>query len=176
MGQEGILPFSKLCASNKPFNAPAAGLFEHWLVSVIVMLAPPPGDAYNFLLNLISYPLAIVNSFVSAGLIWLYLHKKTNNWNPPFKAALPVIVFFFLSNVYLVIAPYIPPTGGESVYKSLPYYLYCVVGTALFGVGGIYWIFWAIILPKIGKYELVRQTSIGVDGRERNVFDHLKGQ
>ena len=48
LGREGILPFSRLWASNKPFNAPLAGLFEHWLVSVIIMLAPPPGDAYNF--------------------------------------------------------------------------------------------------------------------------------
>jgi len=51
LGREGILPFSGFWASNRPFNAPLAGLFEHWLVSVIVMLAPPPGDAYNFLLK-----------------------------------------------------------------------------------------------------------------------------
>lgn len=48
LGREGILPFSRLWASNKPLNAPFMGLFEHWLVSVIIMLAPPPGDAYNF--------------------------------------------------------------------------------------------------------------------------------
>lgn len=48
LGREGILPFSSFFASNKPFNAPLAGLFEHWVVSVIIMLAPPPGDAYNF--------------------------------------------------------------------------------------------------------------------------------
>ena len=51
VGREGILPFSKLWASNKPFNAPFMGLFEHWLVSVIIMLAPPPGDAYTFILK-----------------------------------------------------------------------------------------------------------------------------
>ncbi|KAF9734173.1 high affinity methionine permease [Paraphaeosphaeria minitans] len=51
LGREGILPFSRFWASNKPFNAPLAGLFEHWLVSVIIMLAPPPGDAYNFILK-----------------------------------------------------------------------------------------------------------------------------
>jgi hypothetical protein len=54
LGREGILPFSRFWASGKPFNAPLAGLFEHWLVSVIIMLAPPPGDAYNFILK---YPL-----------------------------------------------------------------------------------------------------------------------
>ncbi len=45
LGREGILPFLLFWASNQPFNAPLAGLFEHWLVSVIVMLAPPPGDS-----------------------------------------------------------------------------------------------------------------------------------
>ena len=48
LGREGVLPFSKLWTSNKPLNAPFMGLFEHWLVSVVIMLAPPPGDAYNF--------------------------------------------------------------------------------------------------------------------------------
>ena len=51
LGREGVLPFSKLWASNWPFHSPAAGLFEHYLVSAIIMLAPPPGDAYNFLLK-----------------------------------------------------------------------------------------------------------------------------
>jgi len=50
-GREGVLPFSRFWASNRPFNAPLAGLFEHWLVSIIIMLAPPPGDAYNFILK-----------------------------------------------------------------------------------------------------------------------------
>jgi hypothetical protein len=51
IGREGILPWSKLWASNKPLNAPFMGLFEHWLVSVVIMLAPPPGDAYNFIVK-----------------------------------------------------------------------------------------------------------------------------
>lgn len=51
LGREGVLPFSKLWASNWPFHSPAAGLFEHYLVSAVIMLAPPPGDAYNFLLK-----------------------------------------------------------------------------------------------------------------------------
>jgi amino acid transporter len=51
LGREGILPFSRIWASNRPFNAPLAGLFEHWLVSIIIMLAPPPGDAYDFILK-----------------------------------------------------------------------------------------------------------------------------
>lgn len=51
LGREGILPFSRLWASNRPFNAPLAGLFEHWLVTAITILAPPAGDDYNFVLK-----------------------------------------------------------------------------------------------------------------------------
>lgn len=51
LGREGVLPFSKIWASNWPFHSPAAGLLEHYIVSAIIMLAPPPGDAYNFLLK-----------------------------------------------------------------------------------------------------------------------------
>lgn len=176
LGREGILPFSKFWASNKPFNAPAAGLFEHWLVAVIIMLAPPPGDAYNFILNVISYPLAVVNVFVAAGLLYLYYNPQAyGGWAPPFRASWPVATLFFLSNVYLVIAPFIPPTDGQNVYEHLPYYLHCVVGLSIIAAGGVYWIVWAKILPKVGKYELVRETTISeYDGWERSVFVRRK--
>lgn len=175
LGREGILPLSKVWASNWPFNSPAAGLFEHYVVSVIIMLAPPPGDAYNFLLNLISYPLSIVNIFVSAGLIYIYVTKARGfpDWNPGVHATLPVTIFFFLSNVYLTIAPYIPPDEGNSVYKSLPYYLHCVVALGIFGAGAVYWLFWTVILPYFGRYVLVRKTVVEPDGWSRSVFTHV---
>lgn len=174
LGREGILPWSRFWASNRPFNAPLAGLFEHWLVSVIIMLAPPPGDAYNFILNVISYPLAIVNVFVAGALIHLYLNRATWNWNPPFSASLPVAIFFLLSNIYLVVAPFIPPTDGNSVYESLPYWLHCVVGFGIIFAGGIYWLIWAIILPKLGKYTLVREEVVDdIDGWERHIFKRV---
>jgi amino acid transporter len=43
LSREGLFPFSRVWASIWPFNTPAAGLFEHYLVSVT--------DAYNFLLK-----------------------------------------------------------------------------------------------------------------------------
>lgn len=149
LGRDGILPFSKLWASSKPFGTPLAGLFEHWVVSIIIMLAPPPGDAYNFILNLISYPLSCVNLAISFALIVLTVRRKHYNWNPPIKATIPVTVFFFLSSLYLVVAPFLAPTTpSENVYKDLPYYLHCVVGIALFGAGAIYWVIRFQILPR----------------------------
>ena len=45
------MPFSSFFASNKPFNAPFAGLFEQWVVSGLIAALPPPGDAHNFIIN-----------------------------------------------------------------------------------------------------------------------------
>jgi amino acid transporter len=170
LGREGILPFSRFWASNRPFNAPLAGLFEHWLICIIVILAPPPGDAYNFILNLISYPLSVINVFVAAGLLHLYINREKRNWNPAFKATLPVVVFFLLSNIYLVIAPFAPPDADNSIYETLPYWIHCVVGFAIILSGGLYWVIWAVLLPKLGKYELVRETLYDeIDGWDRSV-------
>lgn len=121
--------------------------------------------------SIISYPLSIINVFVAGGLIHLYINRKSWNWQPPFTATLPVAIFFLLSNIYLVIAPMIAPEDGNSVYESLPYWSHVVVGFGVLIAGGVYWLVWAIVLPKIGGYELVRQVVVDdIDGWERNVF------
>lgn len=80
-------------------------------------------------------------------------------------------LFFFLSNVYLVVAPFVPPTGGNAIYETLPYYLHCVVGWGIIAGGGVYWLVWAIVLPKIGGYELVREEHVDeLDGWSRYQF------
>jgi len=121
--------------------------------------------------SLISYPLAIVNAFVAGGLLYLYLHRKSWNWHPPISATLPVVIFFLLSNIYLVVAPFVPPEDGQNVYENLPYWIHCVVGFGIILAGGVYWLIWAVILPKIGKYNLVREKQVDeIDGWERNIF------
>lgn len=172
LGREGSLPFSRFFASSKPFNSPFVGLFQHWVVCVITIIAPPPGDAYNFIMNLISYPLNVVNTFVGIGLLWLKYrhHKGQANWTPPIRAPFWVVAFFTLSSVYLIAAPYIPPTDGQTVYNSLPYWIHPVVTWGVFAVGALYWLVWAKLMPRYGKYTLVVHEVMGADGFWRNKF------
>ncbi|ODH51486.1 hypothetical protein GX48_02354 [Paracoccidioides brasiliensis] len=195
LGREGVLPFSKFWASNRPFNSPAAGLFEHYVISAVVMLAPPPGDAYNFLLksvwappfsidlcltisqpdSLISYPLSVVNVFVTAGLIHIYMFpSRYPDWAPTIRAGRPISFFFLVSNIFLVVAPYLPPPDKKhNVYTHLPYYIHCVVGLGIFAVGTIYWIFWAVLFPWVGRYRLLEETVIAPDGWSRQIITHV---
>lgn len=101
----------------------------------------------------------------------MYLNRDKYNWHPPCRATLPVVVFFLLSNIYLVVAPYVPPeTASQNVYESLPYYLHCVVGTGIVLAGGVYWLVWAKLLPRLGNYHLKKETIVGADGWTRSIF------
>lgn len=127
--------------------------------------------ANDFLYSLISYPLAIINVFVAGALIHLYRNRDSWNWNPPIKATYPVVIFFLLSNIYLVVAPFVPPENGQNVYEHLPYWIHCVVGFGVLFVGALYWLLWAKIMPWVGNYELVEETAVDpIDGWERSYF------
>lgn len=143
LGREGVLPYASFFASNRPFNAPLAGLFTQYIVSCIFMLAPPPGDAYLFMisrkfshvfcscscpsdawLTVSSYSLALINTLVSAGLLLLYTKAYQEwDWDPPFRAPKLIVWLFFLSNIFLVVIPLIPPVPGSKVYDYLPYWV-----------------------------------------------------
>lgn len=175
LGREGSLPFSRLWASSKPFNSPFFGLGQHWIVCIVTILAPPPGDAYNFVLNLISYPLNVVNTFVGIGLLYLNIQSRRAKleWNPPIRATIPVTAFFALSSLYLIVAPYIPPDAGQSVYNDLPYWIHCVVTWAVFAIGLIYWVVWARLMPYFGNYRIEAKEVLGQDGFWRNKFYNI---
>ncbi|CEP63494.1 Mup1p LALA0_S08e03752g [Lachancea lanzarotensis] len=167
LGREGVLPFSSFFATSKPFDSPAVGLLQHFIVCVVTIIAPPPGDAYNFILNLIVYPMNVINLAISVGLLWIYWQRRQKKieWNPKIKAGVFVTGFFALSNIYLVVAPYVPPSNkGEEVYKSLPYWTHNVVTWGIFAIGAVYWLVWSQVLPKVGNYELVSTEVVGEDG------------
>lgn len=172
LAREGSLPFSRFFATSRPFNTPFVGLWQHWVICVITILAPPPGDAYNFILNLISYPLNVVNTFVGIGLLYLKwsAHRGRRTWTPPINTPFPVVVFFSLLSLYLIVAPYIPPTGGQTVYESLPYWIHPVVTWGIFFVGAVYWALWTRVMPRLGGYTLVVKEVMGADGFWKNKF------
>lgn len=52
----------------------------------------------------------------------------------------------------------------------MPYYLHVVVGFGIVFAGFVGWLVWAVILPKLGGYELSRREEVGDDGLTRKVF------
>ncbi|KAJ7135647.1 amino acid permease-domain-containing protein [Mycena epipterygia] len=170
LGREGILPYASFFASNKPFGAPLAGLLTQYLVSVLFVLGPPPGDAYLFMISTSSYSLALINTLVSLGLLLLYTPAyRAFGWAPPFRAPHAVTVLFFLSNVFLVAVPLVPPAPGRRVYEHLPYWLHAAVALAVSLIGAAYWYVWGVWLPQRRGYVLEREWVLQDDGVPRYV-------
>ncbi|KAI3544630.1 amino acid permease [Colletotrichum filicis] len=164
LAKEGLLPFSTFWASNKPFNAPAAALFLHWIVTVIVLVAPPAGPAYNFITDLYTYPGAWINAFVGIGLLYLQWNKR-ENWTSPWHTYFPVTILYVLANVFLCIVPFIPPTGSWTA-EGYPYYVFPIVGVGVLLLGGVYWSFWTKIFPAVGGYKVVAERTYDEEGHE----------
>ncbi|KIJ15324.1 hypothetical protein PAXINDRAFT_169126 [Paxillus involutus ATCC 200175] len=171
LGREGVLPCSSFFASNKPFNTPFAGLFTQYLVSMLLMAFSPPGDAYLFMVNCLSYPFTFFKLLTSGGLLLLYTRSfKSYNWDPPFRAHQYAVVFFFLSNVFLVVIPMIPPSAGFEPYEHLPYYSHVVIGLFVGLLGVVYWFIVFKWIPGRNGYKLKQVKITQDDGVARNIF------
>lgn len=126
-------------------------------------MAPPAGEAYEFIVDLYTYPGAWINSFVACGLIYLHFFREREGWTSPWNSPLPVNVFFLLSNLFLAIVPFIPPQKRTTTY---PYYVFPVVGVGVLLFGGVYWLFWKVVLPRIGGYKIVASREVLEGGAE----------
>ncbi|KAG1850205.1 amino acid transporter [Suillus subalutaceus] len=177
LAKEGIpLPFgNKFWASNWPTGkSPLPGLIIHLIISVIVIIAPPPNIAYPFILDVEGYPQQIINFFIVIGLF--YLRWKKPDAVRPFKVWWPLAVFFLAAAAFLLIAPFLKPANGVGDTPPLPYYLYCLVGIAVMFAGVLYWSAWRIVLPKVFGYELVPRKERLDDGTVVTVFSNKKMQ
>jgi hypothetical protein len=136
----------------------------HWIVTVIVLIAPPAGPAYNFIVDLYTYPGAWINAFVAAGLIYLQW-RKSESWSSPWHSFLPVTVLYLLANVFLAIVPFIPPDGDWNA-EGYPYFVFPVVGVGVLLLGGVYWTCWTKIWPAIGGYRIEAHRVVDEHGVE----------
>lgn len=96
----------------------------------------------------------------------MYLHffRARENWSSPWTSPLPVNVFFLLSNLFLVVVPFIPPLDKTST--TYPYYVFPVVGVGVLLFGGVYWLFWKKVLPRLGGYKVVAEREVLENGAE----------
>lgn len=154
--RQGVLPWTKFWVSTKPFGTPIGPYFLKWVMTFIMIVAPPAGDAFQFgeswqatpdssvhvdlqlitchaVVSLKTYPDGLFSLAMAIGLyIIRYRHKRLGHGKTEFKAWDVFVVFFVLVQVYIIATPWIPPEGGAySGEVSFWYATYCVVGIAM---------------------------------------------
>jgi amino acid transporter len=149
LGKDGLIPFSGFLAGSNQWDSLTPGLFLHWLISVAVIVVPPPGEIYNFLVDIGGYPVSVIAVAISLSLLYLQTNLR-ENWQPPFRAKKVYTVIFALSNCLLLVLPWVKPKQGKGDGR-FPYYAYPATALAILGSGVVYWAWWAKVKPLFGK-------------------------
>lgn len=55
-GRQGVLPYPRFWASTRPLGTPLGPYLVKWVLTLIMILAPPAGDAFNFSMSRLSEP------------------------------------------------------------------------------------------------------------------------
>ncbi|KAF2227757.1 high affinity methionine permease [Elsinoe ampelina] len=161
--RQGVLPWPHLWASTKPFGTPFAPILLKWLMTMIVILALPFGDAFDFLVDLRSYPDSIFIFLMVVGIYALRRHRKKEGLPPAqFQAWHTALIFSALVCLFILIMPWVPPEDGGDY--SFWYGTYIVVGIGLMVSMGIYYYVWVHLLPRIRKYTIRTLTVVNKDG------------
>ena len=67
---------------NRPFKTPISALILHFVITVIMVVAPPAGDAFSLVVSLASYPTAILYALITIGLVKIRLSKHEKFSSP----------------------------------------------------------------------------------------------
>ncbi|EPQ55675.1 amino acid transporter [Gloeophyllum trabeum ATCC 11539] len=150
--RQGILPYTAFWSSTRPFGTPLAPLLLKWALTCIVIVACPAGDAFNFVVDLQSYPSQRQRQGIR--------RVEFQVWNV-------AAVFSILVNIFLLVMPWYPPAGGANGGDvSFWYATYCVVGLGIIAACAGYYAVWAKVLPYFGGYE-IRQEVIALENGAR---------
>ncbi|KAI1846225.1 hypothetical protein JX265_010602 [Neoarthrinium moseri] len=160
-GRQGVLLWPRFWASTRPFGTPLGPYLVQWGFTVVVLLAIPAGDAFNFVANLKTYPNAVFNVAMASGIyIIRFRRKRLGLPRPSYRAWDVSVIFAIMVHVYLLIMPWYPPDGGPFAGDvSFWYATYVVTGIGFLLACGTYYTVWIYVLPKLRKYQL-RQTVV----------------
>ncbi|KAF2261382.1 amino acid transporter [Lojkania enalia] len=157
--RQGVLPWAHVWASTRPFGTPFAPILLKWALTTIVILALPFGDAFNFLVDLRSYPDSVFLFLMVVGIYYLrYRRKKEGLPKATFEAWHSALIFSAAICLFLLIMPWYPPDDGGDV--SFWYATYCVVGIGLMVACGVYYYFWIHLVPRLRGYQIRTETLV----------------
>jgi amino acid transporter len=128
IARQGFLPFSEFLATTKPFNSPIGGFIVHFIPSALVILLPPSGTVYSFILEVEGYPGQFYTLALAIGLIWLRF--KRPDLKRPFKAWIGSPIIRIVLAVALISAPFFPPEKKPA--NGLFYATYAIVGVSMY--------------------------------------------
>ncbi|EXJ93767.1 hypothetical protein A1O1_02160 [Capronia coronata CBS 617.96] len=171
-GRQGTLPWASFWVSTRPFGTPLGPYFVKWASTMLMILAPPAGDAFNFVVDLSNYPSSFFIFLMALGL-YLVRHRRKKLGVPAlspkeggFKAWDVAVLFTIAVNLFMLVMPWYPPTTGATGGDvSFWYATYVVTGIGIIIACFVYYAFWVWILPHYRGYR-IRHEKLFLEGGE----------
>ncbi|KAI5813458.1 amino acid permease-domain-containing protein [Pyronema omphalodes] len=176
IAKEGVLPLSKFWSRQYKFSlsrservershdaapiprvgeTPIPALMLHWVISVLLVMIPPSGDAYTLLSNLYAYSIeACIGVLLAAGLLYKRYNKDGHKWKElrgftPWLG--PIIpIFYLLANIVMVCVPWMH-SGESIVMKSIPWFVFPTAALSVFAGGFVYWAVFRFAVPAVSS-------------------------
>ncbi|KAF1971270.1 high-affinity methionine permease [Bimuria novae-zelandiae CBS 107.79] len=156
--RQGLVPWPHIWASTRPFGTPFAPTLLMWMLTVIVILALPFGDAFNFMVDLRSYPDSVFLFLMVVGLYLIRYRRKKEGLPPaPFRSWHVANILSAAVCLLILIMPWYPPDKND---YSFWYATYCAVGIGLLVGCALYYFAWVKWLPKLRNYSIRTETLI----------------
>lgn len=153
-GRQGVLPFPKFWTSTKPFGTPLGPILVTWIVNFIMIVAPPAGSAFNFIVDMGSYSGYIFTLALICGLLKVRRDRKLRNLGTKGQyLPLPCIIILLLFELMVIILAFVPPKHGLIGSDVTFFYAtYPIVSIGLLMLCIAYYFVWRYTLPKLGGY------------------------
>ena len=116
--RQGTLPFAAFWVSTRPFGTPLGPYGLKWAMTILLILAPPAGDAFNFVVDLANYPQSFFYFLMALGLYLVRYRRgklglpRLRSQEGGFRAWDIAVLFTIAINLYLLVMPWYPPPGG----------------------------------------------------------------
>ncbi|KAJ1922778.1 hypothetical protein IWQ60_006310 [Tieghemiomyces parasiticus] len=144
----GYIPYGHLWSRIHPkWGTPVYGLFLGYFITLVFLLAPPPGEAFSLLVDVVGYPNWLFTGLTLCGL--LYLRYTAPDLPRPFRVWLPLTCVFIAVSVFLSIFPFVPPVDNQIFSPSgIPYFTAPIIaiGIILLAIPSWYFQFYRKIL------------------------------
>lgn len=156
--RQGLVPWPHVWASTRPFGTPFAPTLIMWVLTAIVIIALPFGDAFNFMVDLRSYPDSVFLFLMVVGIYFIrHRRKKEGLPQATYRAWHVANILSAAVCLFILIMPWYPPDEND---YSFWYATYCAVGIALLVSCAIYYFVWIKWLPKLKGYSIRTETLV----------------
>lgn len=142
-----MLPPMKLLSKVSRFKSPIWSLVLNFMITMLFVFLPPPGQAYKFLTTLASYPTWIFLGLTVVSLMMLRSsHKEEKR---PIKSTWLGNILFVIVCLGLTVIPFFPPPKVTEDMKNIPYWLVPAIAWGHIIFFCVLWFFYSVIFKKM---------------------------